>query len=243
MPLPSTDLMGGIALIAGAASWIGKETAFAFAEAGVKGIILADLNEPDTSTANQYRSHAADTNVVVVPIILDVSNEASVAEMVRSAISTFGRIDYCVHAARAADVEMAIFDRIQATNVRGTMLVVREVSRQCLSRSLANITVRATVRTHPRPWVDRGYCSLTGLVAAPTMEPDAASKYATIGICKTAALDNIDSEIRVNTVCPGWIYTAMVQQAIKEHPVLGIAFRGMMPHKRFRTAEEVVDAT
>jgi NAD(P)-dependent dehydrogenase (short-subunit alcohol dehydrogenase family) len=82
-----------------AASGIGKETALAFAEAGVEGVILADLNEPTKSIIDECRRFSKHPNFRVVPVQTDVADEDSVAQMVEIAVEEFGRIDYCVHSA------------------------------------------------------------------------------------------------------------------------------------------------
>ncbi|KAL4912328.1 hypothetical protein BDW62DRAFT_216451 [Aspergillus aurantiobrunneus] len=251
MSLPSTRLDGGVALVTGAASGIGKETAFALAEAGVAAIVLADLRQPDESTIKQCQSYSHDPNFQIVAVEADVSNEASVAEMVQTVVGRFGRIDYCVHAAgvpnvtwvKTAEVEAEIFDRILATNARGTMLVVRDVSKAMAQQEPR--TYRSSRHGTERS-LGRGVivvvAALAGLIAAPTMLPYSVSKYATVGICKTAAVDNIDNYIRVNSVCPGWIDTPMVQNVIQETPALDPMIAAMMPHRRLGLPEEVADS-
>ncbi|KAL4998918.1 oxidoreductase [Aspergillus recurvatus] len=251
MPLASANLDGGVALITGAASGIGKETAFAFAEAGVKAIILADLNQASKETIDRCQSYARDKNTMIMVAKVDVSSEASVAELVQTVVRAFGRIDYCVHAAaipnltwvKTADVDMEIFDKIHATNTRGTMLVVRDVSKAMAQQEPRTY---CSSRHGTERSLGRGViiviASLSGLIAAPTMVPYSASKHATIGVCKTAAVDNIEDCIRVNSVCPGWIDTPMVQNAIKEHPGLESTCKGMMPYRQLGTPEEVADA-
>jgi NAD(P)-dependent dehydrogenase (short-subunit alcohol dehydrogenase family) len=73
------------------------ETALAFAEAGVEGVILADLNEPTKSIIDECRRFSKLSNLRVVLVQTDVADEDSVAKMVGIAVKEFGRIDYCVH--------------------------------------------------------------------------------------------------------------------------------------------------
>ena len=83
-----------------AASGIGKETALAFAEAGVQGIIFADINiygAKEAATESKYLARHPKYRAVLVEV--DVSVETSVKDMFRIAIQEFGRVDYFVHSA------------------------------------------------------------------------------------------------------------------------------------------------
>ncbi|GMG35779.1 unnamed protein product [Aspergillus oryzae] len=84
-----------------AASGIGKETVFALAQAGVEGVILADLNLSGAELVAQESTKKWATNSYfrTTAVQADVSDEAAVNNMVDVAVKEFGRIDYCVHAA------------------------------------------------------------------------------------------------------------------------------------------------
>lgn len=84
-----------------AASGIGKETVFALAQAGVEGVILADLNLSGAELVAQESTKRWATNSYfrTTAVQADVSDEAAVNNMVDIAVKEFGRIDYCVHAA------------------------------------------------------------------------------------------------------------------------------------------------
>ncbi|KAL4735694.1 hypothetical protein BDV11DRAFT_208247 [Aspergillus similis] len=202
--MANIQLAGGFALVTGAASGIGKETAFAFAEAGVDAILLADLNEPSELIIDECRKYSPrPESVRVVAIQADISDEPSVANMVHVAVKEFGRIDYCVHAAGYLNID--VFDKTLATNARGTMLVLRAASAAMASRSHESI------------------------------------KYAAIGVAKTAAFDNFNNHIRVNTLCPSWTDTAMMRASLERYPQLGKTIEALSPLKRAAQPEEVAD--
>ncbi|PYH88113.1 oxidoreductase [Aspergillus ellipticus CBS 707.79] len=254
MALSSTSLPGGFALVTGAASGIGKETAFAFAEAGVDGIILADQNlEGAEAAIAECKAFSSKTDFRAVAIQVDVSDEPSVNGLVASAVKEFGRIDYCVHsagmgnisAAKTANLDVEMFDKTIAVNARGTMLILRAVSAAMAQQE----PLQYTSRRHPTSTsrsLGRGaitvIASVSGTIAFPGTMPYAASKYAAIGIVKTAAADNFEHHVRVNVVCPGYTDTPMMQATLKRYPFMEKVIPTMSSLKRVAYPEEVADA-
>ena len=83
-----------------AASGIGKETAIAFAQAGCKGVVLADINEEGAQVAaEESRNLAAHPSFRATAVKVNITEEASVNNMVSLALKEFGRIDYSVNSA------------------------------------------------------------------------------------------------------------------------------------------------
>ncbi|BCR98222.1 uncharacterized protein AKAW2_31541S [Aspergillus luchuensis] len=97
--MAGTRLNGGIALVTGASSGTGKDVCFALAVAGVEAILLADLNLPTDLTRQECQKFASHSNFRALSLMVDVTDEASVDNMVQRAVSELGRIDYCVHSA------------------------------------------------------------------------------------------------------------------------------------------------
>ncbi|KAI3039735.1 hypothetical protein CBS147353_11896 [Aspergillus niger] len=88
--MASTRLNGGMALMTGAASGIGKDVCFALAEAGVEAILLADLNLPTDLTLQECQMFASHSNFRALSVMVDVTDEASVDNMVQRAVSELG---------------------------------------------------------------------------------------------------------------------------------------------------------
>ncbi|KAL3451072.1 hypothetical protein BJX65DRAFT_293688 [Aspergillus insuetus] len=240
--MASPQLPGGIALITSPGrlgNWQGNSSRFA--EAGVEGVILADLNEPTKSIVNECRRFSKHPNFRVMPIQSDVADEDSVAKMVEIAVKEFGRIDYCVHSAgrgntsgaRTEYFNIEIFDKTIAVNARGTMAQQEPRAHQS-SR-------------HPQSTRSLGSGSIVTIasvndnVAAPGMMAYSASKYAAIGVSKTAAMDNIENHIRVNSICPAWTDTPMMQASIERFPSLAKVIEDKAPLGRAALPEEVAD--
>lgn len=86
------------AVIARAADGIGRETAYAFAEASAAGILFADINEhgakESAETSKKFATHA---DFRALGLKVDISDVESVQNMVNVAKREFGRIDYSVN--------------------------------------------------------------------------------------------------------------------------------------------------
>jgi len=239
----------GIALIIGAASGIGRDTAYSFAEAGVSGIVFADYNEAGAQeTAEQCKKFAKNALYRGLVVAVDVTKPASVQEMVDTTVNQFGRIDYCVNSAgHGHDTHLPIteatveeFDVTHNVNSRGTFLVLRAVTKAMQAQEPLTITSRSGERSIGRgSIVNMG--SANSYVAAPGTFPYVASKFAVMGMTKSAALDCASSGIRVNAVCASWVDTPMVQEDLKNTPGLKQFIEGAVPIGRMAVPEEVSD--
>ncbi|KAI6080565.1 short chain dehydrogenase [Hypoxylon rubiginosum] len=244
-------LDGGIALVTGAAGGIGKETALAFAEAGAKGVIFADINhEGVQAAAEESRKYARHAEYRALAIKVDISNAESVQSLVASTMKEFGRIDYAVNIWRAISLsrpptlDLDVFSKVSDTNILGAVLFVRAVMAAMASQE--PLVFPGTRRHGPRS-LGRGSIVLLGstnsLIGAPGVISYGTSKHAVIGIMKSAAVDSLalQSAIRVNTVCPAFVDTPMIQSAIEMNPMVKHAIDNMTPFKRAATVDEVAD--
>ena len=92
--------LDGVVIVTGAASGIGLETAYAFAEAGVDGVVFADINDAKAEEAAQgSKQYAKNKGYRAISMHVDVSDEQSIHAMVSETLREFGRIDYCVNSA------------------------------------------------------------------------------------------------------------------------------------------------
>ncbi|KAI1144239.1 NAD(P)-binding protein [Hypoxylon sp. FL0543] len=243
-------LNGGIALITGAASGIGKETAFAFAEAGAEGIVFADLNEKGAQeAAEESKKYATNEKFRALAIQVDIVEEDSVQSMVDATIREFGRIDYNVNSAGISNLSSAIaphlktdiFSKTVDVNIKGMVFCVRAVTKAMAQQE----PLTYTSRRHGTRSLGRGSIvnlgSANSYVVTPGMLSYATTKHAVMGITKSAAIDCFQSLIRVNAVCPAWVDTPMVQAGLQRVPKLGQFIQASSPLRRMATAEEVAD--
>jgi NAD(P)-dependent dehydrogenase (short-subunit alcohol dehydrogenase family) len=90
----------GNALITGSASGIGREIGLTFAEAGVAGIVFADINiEGATAAAEESKKLATNPNFKATAFRLDVTDIASVQNVVMLTVHELGSIDYLINSA------------------------------------------------------------------------------------------------------------------------------------------------
>ena len=118
-----------VALVTGAASGIGRATALAFAQSGVK-VVLADISvEPGEGAAAEIEKQ---TGIPTSFVRCDVSKSADVERMVHHAVERFGRIDYAFNNAGTEGMQAATaecseenFDRTVAIDLKGTWLCMK----------------------------------------------------------------------------------------------------------------------
>ena len=184
------DLTGEVAIVTGAASGMGRETARYFAAAGAT-VVCADWNGPGAEAI------AAELGGKSIPVKVDVSDEASVIAMMDRVKTAFGRLDILVNNAalqnRALLTETSVeyWDRIQAVNLRGPFLCLREAAK-LMQAGGAVVNISSTGAIHPM---------MPGLAAY------GASKGGVSQLTRNAALELAPAGIRVNAVLPGGVMT------------------------------------
>ncbi|KAI0392951.1 NAD(P)-binding protein [Xylariaceae sp. FL0594] len=243
--------LDGIALVVGAAGGIGREVAFAFAEAGVKGMLVADLDgEASTQVAEQSKSLASNAEYDCLSTRVDVVDEASVEDMVALAVKTYGRIDYCINAF-GVDVAKYVpfcettsedYDRVLGINTKGNFLVARSVGKVMRSQDAIQVNLgRLGTRDAGRGSIVM-ISSAMALVAVPAKAPYTTSKHALTGIIKSAAMDLKSAGIRINQVSPTWVRTPMYTEECRRIPQTPEIINKVSPIQRPIEPDEVAAA-
>ena len=222
------DFENKVALVTGGSFGIGKATAIAFAQRGAK-IVIADVIE-DPNSLKEIKGAGSEG----IFIKCDVSKSSEVSVMIDKAISHFGRLDFAYnnagiegHTANTQDCTEENWDKTLAVNLKGIWLCMRHEIPHMLQKGGGSIVNCA---------------SIAGLVGFPGLPAYVASKHAVIGLTKTAALENAKSGIRINTVCPGVIKTAMVDRITGKDKAAEKQFESMEPIGRMGQPEEVAAA-
>jgi len=192
------DLNGKVALVTGASSGLGAHFAQTLARAGAKVAIGARRVDRLAALAEQIA--AADGRAL--PVALDVTDAASVAEAVRVAEEELGPISILVNNAgvpsggRVIEMEESEWDAVIDTNLKGAWLMAREIGRHMVAHETAgriiNISSVIGVRT-----------------AAKRVLAYSISKAGMVNLTETMALELADKGICVNAIAPGYIQTEL----------------------------------
>jgi NAD(P)-dependent dehydrogenase (short-subunit alcohol dehydrogenase family) len=224
---PTYDFAGQVALVTGGSSGMGLATARAFAEAGA-AVVIADVNEATLVTATDELTAAGHR---ILAVRCDVSDEDSVAAMVKATVDTFDRLDMAFNNAGiqvppsdAADEPAEVFDRVNAINLRGVWA--------CMKHELAQMRVQGSGAIV-------NCSSLGGLVGLPGRAAYHGSKHGVIGLTTSAALEYAPRGIRINAICPGTIETPMVADMIAKGELDPAEAAAATPIGRLGQGEEI----
>ncbi|HXV40412.1 MAG TPA: 3-hydroxybutyrate dehydrogenase [Steroidobacteraceae bacterium] len=223
-------------LITGAGSGIGAGLAMHLAEAGHR-VVVTDLDGASAASvahgigAAGGRSHAA---------VLDVADAAAVATLF--ADPAIGAVDVVInnaglqHVARLEEFDPARWQLLVNVMLVGAANTMRAALPGMRARGFGRI-------------VNIG--SIHSLVASPFKSAYIAAKHGLIGLSKTVALENGDVDVTVNTICPAYVRTPLVdaqiarqaaEHGLPEAHVIGEIMLKPMPKKAFISIGEIAAA-
>lgn len=188
---------GRTAVVTGGASGIGEAVLRRFAEAGWR-TVSADIDvKRGGPIVEELTRSGADSQFVRV----DMAEEKDIEALV----GRFGAVDALINSAgllqnavRVLDMDIAEFDRIQAVNVRGTLLASRHFGKAMCAKGSGSIV---------------NLCSLTGI--RPSAQPAYAMGKASLDmLTQILAAELGPHGVRVNAVAPGYTLTPAMQARI-----------------------------
>lgn len=192
-------LEGKVAIITGANSGVGEETAKRFAKEGAKVVICARRVE----ALNKAKEEIEKEGGVVLAVPCDISSLESVQNLFEQTMKTFGKIDILVNNAGVLEEGLKPisqytdedYEKVTNINQKGTLQVTREACKYMELNNGGSIVNVASVA---------GYYGCGGAVYAST-------KGAMIALTKHIAMRyaGTKSYIRCNAICPGTIITPM----------------------------------
>jgi 3-oxoacyl-[acyl-carrier protein] reductase len=193
-------LAGKVALVTGSGRGIGAETARKLVEAGAD-VALADLDLP---AAEEMAEILGRTGRRTLAVRVDVTEPASVRDMVDTVVGELGRLDILVNNVGGGggmrsfeETTLEVWDRTMALNLRSVFLCCKEVVPYMKARGWGRIVNVASVAGRSR--------ALTG---GPQY---AASKAGVIGFTRHLSAELAPSGILVNAVAPALTATPRVR--------------------------------
>lgn len=224
------ELKGKTAIVTGSARGIGEGIALVLAREGANVVVNS--------------RKAADCEVVVkkieamggkaLAVGADVSRKAEVAAMVAATLEHFGAIDILVnnagiesHPVLTHELSEESWDRVINVNLKGVFLCCQAVIPQMMKQQkgrIINIGSTASIRM-----------TFFGSVEY------TVSKHGVGGLTQHLAWELADSNITVNTVCPGGVQTPLMEAGTTPE-YRAMTLKRLVPLGRFTTMEEIGEA-
>jgi 3-hydroxybutyrate dehydrogenase len=236
-PSGARALAGRAAIVTGSTSGIGHGIASALAQSGADIMLngFGDAKEIEKIRADL----AAETGVKVLYDGADMSKPDSIAQMVKNAHEAFGRVDILVnnagiqYVAPIDEFPTAKWDAILAINLSSAFHTTKAALPLMKAQKWGRIV---------------NIASAHGLVASPFKSAYVAAKHGIVGLTKVTALEVAELPITCNAICPGYVWTPLVEAQIpdqakahnmtKEQVIRDVLLESQ-PNKRFATIEEV----
>ena len=232
-------LQGKTALVTGSTSGIGLGIAEALARGGAN-IVLNGFG--DRSEIERLRTRLADEHGVKAAYDgADMSRPDAIEIMMRAAIAEFGAIDILVnnagiqHVAPVDEFPVAKWDAVLAINLSAAFHTTRLALPAMKKKGWGRVI---------------NIASAHALVASPYKAAYVAAKHGIAGFTKTVALEVAEQGITVNAICPGYVWTPLVEKqipdtakarGISEEQVKRDVLLAAQPTKKFVAVDEVAE--
>lgn len=189
------DLNDKVVVVTGGASGIGAALCRAFAQAGARAVVVADLDEKGAA--------AVAAEVGGLAVRTNVANEPEVRELVERATARYGKVDiFCSNAGvisrMDSDASAAIWQRHWDVNLMAHVHAANAVLPQMLERG--------------EGWLLQTV-SAAGLLNQVNAAPYSVTKYAALGFAEWLSIAHGEAGIRVSCLCPQGVLTPMLMGA------------------------------
>ena len=242
MPTSSATLMaskpldGRVAIVTGSTSGIGLGIARAFAAAGADVVINGIA---DHRVIDELCGECAGLGKRAVYDGANLMDGDACKALVNNTVERFGRLDILVnnagiqHVSPVEDFPVEKWDAIIALNL-----------------SAAFHTIRTAVPVMKQAGFGRiiNVASAHALVASPFKSAYVSAKHGVLGLTRTVALETARDGITCNAICPGYVWTPLVEKQIDDtakvrgitrDQVINDVLLAAQPSKRFATVEEL----
>jgi 3-hydroxybutyrate dehydrogenase len=230
-------LKGKVAVVTGSTSGIGLALAKAYAAEGCNVVINGF---GDAAAIEAERSGIeAQFGVRAIHSPADMSRADEIAAMIAAAEKELGSVDVLVNNAGiqfvspVEDFPIETWNRIIAINLSSAFHAIRAAVPGMKARKWGRIINTASAHA---------------LVASPFKSAYVSAKHGVAGLTKTVALETAQSGITVNAICPGYVWTPLVERQIPDtmaargltrEQVIHDVLLAAQPTKQFVTVEEV----
>jgi 3-hydroxybutyrate dehydrogenase len=230
-------LKGRVALVTGSTSGIGLAIARALAKDGAD-ICITGSRGADAMEATQ-REIEIDFGVRCIHGQADLSDGSQAEAILAKTVASLGRFDILVNnagiqfVAPVEDFPPQKWDQIIALNLSSAFHLTRAAIPGMKARRWGRI-------------INMG--SAHSLISSPFKSAYAAAKHGLAGFTKTVALETATQGITCNAICPGYVWTPLVEKQIPDmmaargltrEQVINDVMLAAQPTKRFVSVEEV----
>jgi 3-hydroxybutyrate dehydrogenase len=230
-------LKGRVALVTGSTSGIGLGVAEAFAQAGANLVLngFGDRMQIEDTRQKLEQTH----DVAVFYHGADLSKASAVREMMAYAKAEAGAVDILVnnagiqHVAPVDEFPPEKWDAILAINLSSAFHAIRAALPAMKAKGFGRII---------------NVASAHGLVGSPFKSAYVAAKHGVLGLTKVVALEVAEANITCNAICPGYVYTPLVEKQIEDQAkahnisrdkVISDVLLKAQPNKRFAQVSEI----
>ncbi|KAK4050326.1 hypothetical protein OIO90_005119 [Microbotryomycetes sp. JL221] len=241
--LASFSMQGKVCVVTGAARGLGNLMARTFAESGSNAVVIMDLDgelakKAASDLVEWAEEHvgAKKGEVSAVGMGCDVGNEDQVKECFNEIVKKYGRVDVLVTAAGivenfpATEYPAEKFRKLMSINVEGSFFCAREAAKDMMRRNA------------PGSIVMIGSMSGSTVNVPQAQAPYNASKAAVRHMCSSLAVEWATKNIRVNTISPGYMATALTRVILERDPALHDTWVNLTPMGRIGEPEDLKGA-
>ncbi|AXT55502.1 SDR family oxidoreductase [Aquimarina sp. AD1] len=220
-----------VVIVTGAGSGIGAATAKHFAKHRAT-VVVSDIKE---EKANQVAEEINKEGGKATVITANVADFAQVELLISKTVDQLGQLDVMVNNAgigprnmsKTAEYTLKDWDSVISVNQTGVFYCMKLALQQMMKQGYGNIV---------------NIASLAGLKASLNNLSYSASKFAVVGMTKSAALEYATKNIRINAVCPGYTESALLSKLLSVRPDMDDMLKSVIPMKRYGQAEEIAEA-
>lgn len=230
-------LKGKTALVTGSTSGIGLGIAEKLAAQGANVILngFGDTAAPQAAVSAAGQAHGVKVGFHGA----DMSKPAEIAEMMAYADQAFGGVDVLVnnagiqHVSPIEDFPADKWDAILALNLSAAFHAIRTAFGPMKKAGWGRII---------------NVASAHGLVASPFKSAYVAAKHGIVGLTKTVALEGARHGVTCNAICPGYVWTPLVEnqigdtanaRGISREEVIENVLLAAQPSKKFASVDEL----